>query len=83
MPLVDGLAFLHRLRARKDLRGTRVAIVTGDYFLTDLLVEEITGLGAQLYFKPVWLDDLLGIAQHLLAREHGSPVSPAAQMVQH
>ena len=35
MPLVDGLGFLRRLRARDDQRQTPVAIVTGDYFLED------------------------------------------------
>jgi len=33
MPLVDGLGFLRRLRARDAQRSTPVAIVTGDSFL--------------------------------------------------
>src|SRR3954468_3539544 len=35
MPIVDGLGFLRRLRAKTDQRATPVAIVTGDYFLED------------------------------------------------
>ena len=35
MPLVDGLGFLRRLRAKDEQRLTPVAIVTGDYFLDD------------------------------------------------
>src|SRR5207245_6233818 len=33
MPLVDGLGFLRRLRAKHEQKQTPVAIVTGDYFL--------------------------------------------------
>ena len=40
MPLVDGLGFLRRLRARRRASdATPVAIVTGDYFLDDAVVD--------------------------------------------
>jgi two-component system response regulator PrrA len=70
MPLVDGLGFLRRLRARDEQRDTPVAIVTGDYFLDDQVSAELRELGAELKFKPLWLEDLVGLARHLL------PVTP-------
>ena len=69
MPLVDGLGFLRRLRAR-DQRKTPVAIVTGDYFLDESVASELRQLGAELKFKPLWLDDLVGLARDLLKVTH-------------
>jgi DNA-binding response OmpR family regulator len=66
MPLVDGLGFLRRLRARDHQRTTPVAIVTGDYFLDETVATELQQLGAELKFKPLWLEDLVGLARNLL-----------------
>jgi two-component system response regulator MprA len=66
MPLVDGLRFLRRLRADQVQRDTPVAIVTGDYFLDDEVAAELRQLGAEVKFKPLWLDDLVGLARNLL-----------------
>jgi DNA-binding response OmpR family regulator len=66
MPLIDGLGFLRRLRERDEHRFTPVAIVTGDYFLDDSISSEIRELGAELRFKPLWLEDLVGLARDLL-----------------
>jgi DNA-binding response OmpR family regulator len=66
MPLVDGLGFLRRLRARAHNRLVPVAIVTGDYFLDDTVSTELRELGAELRFKPLWLEDLVGLARNLL-----------------
>jgi DNA-binding response OmpR family regulator len=68
MPLVDGLGFLRRLRARDDQHDTPVAIVTGDYFLDDSVSTELRELGAELRFKPLWLEDLVGLARDLVGR---------------
>jgi DNA-binding response OmpR family regulator len=70
MPLVDGLGFLRRLRTQEDQRTTPVAIVTGDYFLDDLVSSEVRALGAELRFKPLWLEDLVGLARNLLRVTH-------------
>jgi DNA-binding response OmpR family regulator len=67
MPLVDGLGFLRRLRAIDQYRDTPVAIVTGDYFLDDATSAELRLLRAELKFKPLWLDDLVGLARTLLS----------------
>lgn len=65
MPLVDGLEFLHRLRARERDRQTPVAIVTGDYFVDDAVSGELQALGARVYFKPLWREDLVRITDSL------------------
>jgi DNA-binding response OmpR family regulator len=70
MPLVDGLGFLRRLRAKDEQRSTPVAIVTGDYSLEDGISSELRALGAQLRFKPMWLEDLVGLARNLLGATH-------------
>ena len=70
MPLVDGLGFLRRLRARVEHSSTPVAIVTGDYFLDDAVSNELQQLGAELRFKPLWLEDLVGLARNLLKVTH-------------
>lgn len=66
MPLVDGLRFLRRLRADSEQRHVPVAIVTGDYFLEDDIAAELRQLGAEVKFKPLWLDDLVDLARNLL-----------------
>jgi DNA-binding response OmpR family regulator len=70
MPLVDGLGFLRRLRALSDQADTPVAIVTGDYFLDESVSSELQQLGAELRFKPLWLEDLVGLARNLLKVTH-------------
>jgi DNA-binding response OmpR family regulator len=66
MPLVDGLGFLRQLRTRDGLAKMPVAIVTGDYFLDDAVSKELKSLGAEVRFKPLWLEDLLALARSLL-----------------
>jgi DNA-binding response OmpR family regulator len=70
MPLVDGLGFLRRLRAQAAQATTPVAIVTGDYFLDESVSNELQQLGAELRFKPLWLEDLVGLARNLLKVSH-------------
>lgn len=72
MPLVDGLGFLRQLRSMADQQDspTPVAIVTGDYFLDDSVAAELRQLGAELRFKPLWLEDLVGLARNLLKVTH-------------
>ena len=70
MPLIDGLGFLRQLRADESAHDTPVAIVTGDYFLEDSVSYELRQLGAELRFKPLWLEDLVGLARNLLKVTH-------------
>jgi DNA-binding response OmpR family regulator len=67
MPGMDGLEFLRRLRARDDTRNTPVAIVTGDYFLDDTIPAQLRELGAEVRFKPLWLEDLAALVRGLLS----------------
>jgi DNA-binding response OmpR family regulator len=66
MPLLDGLGFLRQLRTKPGLAKMPVAIVTGDYFLDDAVSTELKSLGAEVRFKPLWLEDLLALARNLL-----------------
>jgi DNA-binding response OmpR family regulator len=75
MPIVDGLAFLRQLRAREGQRQIPVAIVTGDYFVNDVVSNDLHGLGAELYFKPLWLEDVVRITHALV---NGAPPPPNA-----
>ena len=68
MPLMDGLTFLRRLRAHPEQRRTAVAIVTADYFVDDATTNELRVLGADVYFKPLWLEDLVEITRRLIRR---------------
>jgi DNA-binding response OmpR family regulator len=71
MPLTSGLQFLRAIRAIPGLTNTPVAIVTGDYYLDDAQANEIKALGAELRYKPLWLEELVTLARELLR-----PVTP-------
>jgi CheY-like chemotaxis protein len=66
MPLVNGLQFLRRIRASPGLEAVPVAIVTGDYFMGDPVLDELRALGAAIRFKPLWLEDLVALARSLI-----------------
>jgi CheY-like chemotaxis protein len=68
MPMIDGVGFLKRLRADPEQRDTPVAIITGDYIVGDGVAGTICELGAVLCFKPLWLEDLVGVTEQLVAR---------------
>ena len=61
---------MRRLRTREDFRQTPVAIVTGDYFLDDMISRELGALGADVYYKPLWLEDLVRITHTLIKVIH-------------
>jgi two-component system response regulator PrrA len=67
MPITNGLQFLRTLRGKPHLAEIPVAIVTGDYFLSDGIQSELKSLGASIRFKPLWLEDLVALAKTLLA----------------
>lgn len=66
MPIVGGLEFLRRLRDVETARATSVTIVTGDYFIEDHIAAEIKQLGAEVCFKPLWIDDLVDVVRAML-----------------
>ena len=67
MPITNGLQFLRLIRSKPHLVEVPVAIVTGDYFLSDSIQTELKNLGASLRFKPLWLEDLVALAKTLVA----------------
>ncbi len=69
MPIVGGLEFLRRLRSLEadPSSVTMVTIVTGDYFIDEPIAAEIKRLGAEVCFKPLWLDDLVDVVDKMLA----------------
>ena len=67
MPMINGLGFLYRLRTWDEHRHTPVAIVTGG-IVDDSMQEELNELGAELRFKPLWLEDVVELAHQLVAR---------------
>jgi two-component system response regulator VicR len=68
MPLINGIQFLRAVRARPELAQVPVAIVTGDYFLTETLQDELRTLRASVFFKPLWLEDLVSLARTMTTR---------------
>jgi CheY-like chemotaxis protein len=67
MPLINGLGFLYRLRTSDQHRNTPVAIVTGAV-VDDSTQAELNELGAELRFKPLWLEDVVELAHKLVSR---------------
>lgn len=70
MPAMDGLDFLRQLRALPSCSTLPVGIVTGDYFLKEAVLDELAALGADVRYKPVWMDDLQTFVGGLLEGRH-------------
>ena len=66
MPITNGLQFLRNVRQLPQLASIPVAIVTGDYFLSETVQHELRQLGAAIRFKPLWLEDLIALAKTLI-----------------
>ena len=76
MPIFGGVEFLRRLRRAHEGHpgpATSVTIVTGDYFIEEPIAAELKQLGAQVCFKPLWIDDLVDVVGRMLA-----PTPPSA-----
>lgn len=67
MPLINGIGFLYRLRNWAEHRHTPVAIVTGAV-VDDSTQAELSELGAELRFKPLWLEEVIELAHQLVSR---------------
>lgn len=72
LPTIDGVEFLSRLRSMSGHADVPVAVVTGDYLVDDEVTGRLQTMGAQLFFKPLWEDDLNKIV-HDLVKMSGSP----------
>ena len=69
MPLINGLGFLYRLRGFVETCRVPVAMITGDCTLDEESTNELRDLGAHLWMKPLWTEDLISIADTLLANK--------------
>jgi len=69
MPLINGLGFLYRLRGFVETCRVPVAMITGDCTIDEEATNELRTLGALLWMKPVWTEDLISIANALLANQ--------------
>jgi CheY-like chemotaxis protein len=79
MPFINGVGFLYGLRERPAYRDIPVALITGA-IPDDLTSRDLRDLGASVWFKPVWLEDVLQITCGLLAKgaaDVSAPCSPA------
>jgi DNA-binding response OmpR family regulator len=66
MPYINGLGLLYRIRACEPGRQTPVAIVTGDQCIDDAVLNELRDLGAEVKYKPLWVEDLVDVARSLV-----------------
>ena len=73
MPILGGVEFLRRLRVLPGIHRTAVTIVTGDYFIDADVAAELQHFGAKVCFKPMWIDDLVGVVGAMI----NPPPSPA------
>ena len=76
MPFVNGFGFLYRFRAQSAHLHTPVAIITGDSFLDDSSMSELKDLEAEVMFKPIWVDEVVTLTRHLLAKRGRVPDPP-------
>ena len=69
MPLINGVGFLYRLRQDPANRDIAVALITGDRTLDDSTIDDLRELAAQVWHKPLSLDDIRRVTRALLNRE--------------
>ena len=74
MPYINGVGFLYRVRANPTLQHIPVALITGAV-LDDVTSGELRDLGADVWFKPVWIEDVVEITRSLLAKGAGAPIT--------
>ena|SRR5688572_6636011 len=65
--LPRALGVARALRELPLLTGTSIAIVSGDLHPTADALVELSALGAQLRYKPLWLDELVALARSLVS----------------
>jgi DNA-binding response OmpR family regulator len=69
MPLINGVGFLYRLRQDPANQHIAVALITGERTLDDSTITDLRALSAQVWHKPLSLDDIRRVARTLLNRE--------------
>ena len=66
MPMINGVGFLYRLRQDHANRDIAVAMITGERTLDDATVTDIRALNAQVFYKPLSLEDVRRVVRKLL-----------------
>jgi CheY-like chemotaxis protein len=82
MPLVNGVGFLYRLRADPANQAIPVGVITGEVEVDEATADDLTALRAQVWHKPLSLEDVHEIARTLLASTPpgGSVTAPSRHL---
>jgi CheY-like chemotaxis protein len=72
MPLINGVGFLYRLRQDPANQNIAVALITGETTLDESTISDLRTLSAQVWHKPLSLDDIRRVTRALL-NPGGSP----------
>ena len=67
IPLANSVRFLRAVRAIPGLLTAPLAIVTSDYTQDKAQTAEIGALGAELRYRPLWLNEMVALANELLS----------------
>lgn len=68
MPLINGAGFLYRLRQDPANQDIAVGVITGDLELDEGTVNDLRTLRAQVWHKPLSIEDIRRVAGTLLNR---------------
>jgi CheY-like chemotaxis protein len=66
MPLINGVGFLYRLRQDPANQSIAVALITGETNLDEPTIGDLRTLSAQVWHKPLSLDDIRRVTRALL-----------------
>jgi CheY-like chemotaxis protein len=66
MPLINGVGFLYRLRQDPANQSIAVALITGETTLDEPTIGDLRTLSAQVWHKPLSLDDIRRVTRALL-----------------
>jgi CheY-like chemotaxis protein len=72
MPLINGVGFLYRLREDPANQDIAVGVITGAPVLDDATVNDLRALNAQIWFKPLSIEQIQRVAQILLTERDDS-----------
>lgn len=67
MPMINGVGFLYRLRQNPANQDVAVAMITGERSLDEATLTDLRTLSAQVWYKPLSLDDVRRVVRTLLA----------------
>lgn len=78
MPEMGGLEFLIRLRSSPRAERLPVGVITGDYFLGETVLQELARLRATVRYKPIRMEDLSALTDHLLGGTAAGGLEPSS-----